>query len=275
MLSKITLGTMRLMEKGLSVQDVLTLLSFCLSSGVTSLHVSQEYESYNLLKESVQSRYRDKMKNHQLIAKLASPHFGEIKFSPSSLEEKIDTVLLDLCADKIDVIQWMWRMEDLDDDVRITRTQDQFNLIKETFDKLLKSGKVDKVSCFPYSKRYMKFVRESGLITSQIDYFNFWEDNLYDGGVHQDSIALRPLYAGKARDKKSALLDKCNEVTGLDENTMLGHCLRYPLTCPNIKTIVISMHNKKEIEEISKTSDSVVKSESLFLEYRRILGLIK
>lgn len=248
-LSAISLGTMRFLDKGLSVKQVTALFDCAKDKGITTLHVSSEYSSYDLVKAALPHR------DHQFIVKLAAPHFDEDGFSQKSLEKKVDRFLLDFKRDSIDVAQWMWRMNPLDDDSRIEKTGEQLGSMQEAFQALVVSGKVKQFSCFPYTPSYMHFIRKKGLMHSQTNYLNFWEDDLFEGGIAEDSIVLRPLAAGRFRKS----------------NFSLSHCLSYPLSHPNIKTVVISLHNKKNIEEVASIAGKIEKSELQFNKYREMI----
>lgn len=249
-LSPITLGTMRFLDKGLSVDTVKRLLNFAHDHGVTSLHVSPEYSSYGLVKAASQGD------RHQFMVKISAPHFDEENFSKQSLFKRVDDFLRDFQIDTIGVVQWMWRMNPLDDDQRIKRSEEQLSHMKEAFNELVTVGKVRAFSCFPYTPRYMKFVRENDLMSSQTNYLNFWEDDLYEGGVTENSIALRPLAAGQFRESDFSL----------------SHCLNYVLSHPNIKSAVISMHTNAQIKEIASIANKVKKSEVMFNAYREAIA---
>jgi len=247
-LSPITLGTMRFQDKGLAVQEVKNLLAHAYDRGVSSIHVSSEYSSYDLVKSACQAS------KHQLMAKLAAPHFNEETFSKRSLFDRVDSILRDFSTECIDVAQWMWRMNPLDDDNRIQKTEACLAEMKQAFDELKAAGKVRDFSCFPYSARYMHFIRDSGLMTSQTNYLNFWEDDLYAGGITPGSIALRPLAVARFRDSDHSLSD----------------CLHYVLSHPNIDSAVISMHAHDQIDEISEIAAQIKKSETAFQSYRKM-----
>lgn len=244
--SAITLGTMRFQDKGLSVNDSRHLLDCAKRNGITTLHTSPEYSSYNLLKEVSPGT------DHQYIVKIAAPHFDEENFSQQSLERRVEGFLKDFNVESIDVAQWMWRMNPLNDDRRIKKTQDQLGDMQEAFQTLIATGKVKQFSCFPYTPRYMHFIREKGLMHSQTNYLNYWEDDLFEGGIAKDSIALRPLAAGRCRKSRFSLSD----------------CLSYPLSHPNIKSTVVSLHSVSDIEEVASIAGQVKKSEQLFNRYR-------
>lgn len=269
-ISLVTLGTMRFSDKGISKIEVAKLLTDCHENGVTSLHVSSEYSSYELLCSVLKNEYKKNNNSHQFIAKIAGPHFSETSFSKDIFVGRVDSLLKDLGVEILDVAQWMWRMNPLDDDERIKRTEEKVDEMKETFGGLIQSGKVKSFCCFPYTSRYMKFVRDRGILSSQANYLNLWEDNLLDSGISPNSIVLRPLAAGRFKDSPPSLMKRINN--GIDiKDSIFGHSIRYAVSHPNVRTIVVSMHDKKSVKEVVDTVNAAERSESLFNQYRSVI----
>lgn len=253
-LSPVTLGTMRFLDKGLSVADVEKLLDFSYHQGITSLHLSPEYASYELVKSA-------RRKNeHAFMVKIPAPHFDEESFNKRALFKRVDDFLTDFKINCIDVAQWMWRTTPLDEDKRIERTRESLNEMRRAFDALLASGKVRAFSCFPYTARYMHFVDEMQLIKSQTNYLNFWEDDLYQGGISENSIVLRPLASGRFRSLPVA-----------GEKKQLSYCINYALSHPHIQSAVISMHDRVQVKEVADMASAVQKSEVVFRSYREMI----
>ena len=61
----------------------------------------------------------------QLIAKIAEAHFDAERFSGQDLEQRIDEVLQQLGVEQLAIAQWMWRLNPLNDDLRIARMTEQ------------------------------------------------------------------------------------------------------------------------------------------------------
>src|SRR5580693_9969949 len=109
-LSVLALGTMRLTPPKFDAASALALLLHLSDHGVTSFHVSHEYDSYGFVCDALAALRRARPAAPvELIAKLAAPHFDEIGFSAERLRERIEALLRRLPAERVDVVQWMVR----------------------------------------------------------------------------------------------------------------------------------------------------------------------
>ena len=194
-LSRITLGTMRFLDKGLTETQVIQLLEESWEAGITSHHSSSEYSSYKLYTKALQkSSMRNNVKH---LVKLSSPHFEDDEFSGKILEERVDAQLKTLQIDCIDVLQWLVRSKPINDADRLLTLQDKKEEIKEVLTSLKQKGKIKSVFSFPYSVPFanevIKFPEVDGIISylnkEELDYVPFANNNPF--------IAIRPLFAGK------------------------------------------------------------------------------
>jgi len=272
-LSKLVIGTMRLADKFLTISQTRNLFKTAIDRNIDSFHISHEYSSYDLVCKAfklLNNVDRDEVK---IIAKLPEPHFDKCLFSKVKIEENIDSILASTSLDRIDVAQWMWRLNPLNDELRINRTNDQLFEIKDTFERLIISGKVRNIICFPYSSAYMKFIREFDLCNFHVNYLNFWEDPLIDGGIGENSIALRPLGSGKAFQLSPDDVLKINEVTKTEASCALEHCIRFPLSHKNISSIVVGINSVSQLDQIADIVDCTEHNMSLFESYRDLIGV--
>ena len=117
--SPLILGTMRLQDKGLNRSQCLSLFQRAIDSGVDTFHISAEYSSFPLVAAAITAlphQYKSQLK---IMAKIASPHFGEGEFNAEFMELRINYLLDALEIEKIDVVQWMWRDNEISDERRI------------------------------------------------------------------------------------------------------------------------------------------------------------
>jgi len=271
-LSPIIIGTMGFHDKGLSTFQVLDLVQNAIELGVDTFHVSHEYTSYKLMCSVLNNLTNSTKYRFKSIAKISAPHFDEINFSKRVFEKKIDSYLKETSLEKINLVQWMWRQNPLDDESRIQKTQNQANEVIESFRSLQKSGKVEDFACFPYSSAYMESVRQLGISSCQINYLNFWESALVDGGVGINSIAIRPFGAGKISSLNADYLEKLNIITDLDLDNLAAHCIRFPLSHPNISSVIVGINSKKNLESILRALNLVDKDLVLFNKYLSVVG---
>ena len=214
-LSKITLGTMRFLDKNLSVDDVIKLIEQAHSMGINTHHSSLEYNSYDLYTNALYKTSVNKKIKH--IVKLSSPHFEENSFSEKKLEEKIDAQLQNLNIDCIDVLQWLIRSKPINDKDRINILKNQKKEIEFTLEKLKKKGKIKSVFSFPYSVPFAKKVLELTQIDGIISYLNKEEIDYSEFANTNPFIAIRPLFAGNLVNNSSNEFIKNNSI----KNSML------------------------------------------------------
>ncbi len=256
-LSKLTIGTMKFADRSLSAAEVKNLFESSIERGVNTFHVSSEYSSYNLVCKTFRCLSASKRKETRIIAKLSEPHFNKNYFSKKKIQANVDEVLKSTGLEKIDVLQWMWRISPLNDDLRINRSSEQVSEMKETFSEFESSGKVGKISCFPYSPAYMKYVRGVGLCNSQVNYLNFWDESLICGGIGPDSIVLRALGAGKYKKITDKEVCKINEAVNVEAMSALEHCLRFPLSHENISSVVVGINSIKQLYQAAEIVDVI------------------
>jgi aryl-alcohol dehydrogenase-like predicted oxidoreductase len=203
-LSELTFGSMRMHERHLSEEHWQRLLTASLECGVSTCHSSSEYESFPLFCATL-GRLDAKARRLQHIVKLADPHFGESAFEPGRLRARVDGYLSQLNAERLDVVQWMWRADLKDERSRIAGLEEQSGTIAATFAALKREGKIGAVVPFAYTDDFAERVIAMN-----------WCDGLtvYLGPVETEArkfvdqarllkrsiIALRPLAAGRAAE---------------------------------------------------------------------------
>lgn len=245
-ISHLTFGTMRLFEKGLSESECCDLFLEAIDGGITTFHVSEEYASFELVSRVFNLLPQSEKNKIRLIAKLAAPHFDEDDFDYKSLENRVDSVIGRLGVDDIEVGQWMWRQSPIDDDSRLSMLSLKSIEISESFDRLKRKGKLVEVGCFPYTAEFMNKVRELGISDIHINYLNFWETALLDGGVGNNAISLRPLGAGRIKKLDKSEL---NEIVQSDDISTAQHALLYSMSHPCIKSVVLGINNSIQLQD--------------------------
>jgi aryl-alcohol dehydrogenase-like predicted oxidoreductase len=199
-LSPITFGSMRLQERSLDDAAWDRLLCQGIELGVTTLHVSSEYEGHArfcALSRGL-SRY-----HLQYIVKVAEPHFGDQAFDRAPLGTKVDAHLAELATDRLDVVPWMWRGDLKDEAGRLAGFARQHAEVGDAFAELRAAGKIGAVAPFPYSSGFASVVFESRLCEGITVYLNPVEQEMQPqiaraAAVGMGTIAIRPLAAGKA-----------------------------------------------------------------------------
>jgi aryl-alcohol dehydrogenase-like predicted oxidoreductase len=238
-LSTLALGTMRMMAPRFDADSALRLLLHLADHGVTSFHVSHEYDSYRFVCDALAALKRARPSaGIEIIAKLAAPHFDETAFSPQRLSERIDGLLQRLPAARIDVVQWMIRHTPNEDAPRLDILARDRGAIAEAAGRLKADGKIGAFAVFPYSEPFRQAVLPEPFVDGLVDYLNTseleaapWLDRLLAAG--QGLVAMRPLFAGKlAQDPAAA-----------------DAALRFPLLHPATAAIVVSLSNLAQAEQ--------------------------
>lgn len=269
------LGTMRFADKGLNASQVSELLLASQSLGVNGLHVSSEYTSFALLSNAMQKMSASERHQWRLVAKIAGPHFDAEHFSAQDLQQRIDAVLTQLNVEQLAIAQWMWRLNPLDDDIRIARMTQQAEEIREIFQALVKSGKVAEFGCFPYSDQFMQRAFELDLVSSHINYLNPWELPLSTGGFAAETklhdvptaIAMRPLGAGKSAATSAAVVQQINDSMQVEQVAMTELCLGMAFSHPAVRAVVVSCSRIEQVQSLTEQLLAVKKSAALFNDY--------
>lgn len=266
-LSSVTLGTMRLADKCVTSSTCVDIFEAALLNGINSFHVSSEYNSFPLVCSALK-KLSKKTRDINLVVKLSSPHFDENKFCHANLESKIDDVLRHTGLEQIQLAQWMWRQYPLDDSQRIPMLVGQADEIKSSFQNLIEAGKVSEFCCFPYTADFMKSVSQLEISKIHINYLNFWENSLTNGGFHDASIVLRPFFAGKIKDIAPQFIEELNVI---EDGNAIFHSLNYVLSHPRVLSAVIGINSVEQLNEIISVSSPINKDIKVFEKYQSLI----
>ena len=180
-ISTICLGTMTFGEQN-SEKDAHSQLDFAIDNGVNFIDTAEMYpiaarqETLGLTEKYIGSWLKKANNRDQIVlaTKIAGPNRGmgyireKLDFSKKSITEAVDKSLLNLNTDFIDLYQMHWPERKMnffgqrgfsitDDD-----WQDNFNEILNTFDTIIKAGKINQIGISnetPYG--LMRFLQES------------------------------------------------------------------------------------------------------------------
>ena len=126
------------------------LLSSASAMGVRSFHCSDEYDSFPLFMSAwARARLAGKA---TLVAKIASPHFDEDRFSARRVRDKIERYLRDLAVEKVDTVQWLLRHDLAQERERQRILVAAAEEIGELAATLKREGKITSFVGFPYSR---------------------------------------------------------------------------------------------------------------------------
>jgi aryl-alcohol dehydrogenase-like predicted oxidoreductase len=238
-LSTLAFGTMRMTADRFDADRALALLTHLADHGVSSFHVSHEYDSYGFVCDALPAMRRARPGAPiELIAKLAAPHFDETGFSARRLRVQVEGLLRDLAVERVEVAQWMVRHTPNDDAPRLAILRRDADAICETAADLKAEGKIGAFAMFPYSEPFRAAGLDEPFVDGLVDYLNAdeleaagWLDRLQASG--QGFVALRPLFAGKL----------AHDPAGVDA------ALRFPLLHPATASMVVSLSDVRQADQ--------------------------
>jgi aryl-alcohol dehydrogenase-like predicted oxidoreductase len=238
-LSRICLGTMRLDSAG-DADAAARILAHAFDIGITSLHCSSEYESFALLREAWTRARGAAPASLSVVAKIASPHFGEDRFSPQALRAKVDFYLGALGLERLGVVQWLLRHDLKQEDARLRILRESADALNATVEALKREGKIGAFVSFPYTAAVaaeaLRMDQVDGLalyvnpLEHEMDFF-LGEAERLDKPV----IAIRPYAAGR-----------------LFTETRLGaaDAIDYALGFPAVATAVVSASSRAHLDSL-------------------------
>ena len=205
---------MRMEDHHYDLNDWCKFFSNIYDKGISQLHTSYEYESYELICNVISKWHNDnKGKRFKISVKLPNPHFNEDNFVKSKFQERVDKYLKDLNIKCIENIQWMWRSNINHGQERKKKYLESRHEIIETALENKNTGKLSSFLCFPYTNNFGELALNDfdGIVV----YFNPLEQENFElmkkaASMKKKILTIRPFAGGKLfKDKKkiSTLLD--------------------------------------------------------------------
>jgi len=238
-LSALALGTMRLTAPKFDAESALALLLHLSDHGVTSFHVSHEYDSYPFACDALAALRRARAAApRERIAQLAPPPFEGAGVSAARRGQRHAARRQRLPAERVDVAQWMVRHTPNDDAPRLAILERDRLAVAEAVARLKAEGKIGAFAVFPYSEPFRRAALAEPFVDGLVDYLNpreleaaAWLDSLRARG--QAFVAMRPLFAGELpRDPVS-----------------LDDALRFPLLHPATAAMVVSLSDLRQADQ--------------------------
>lgn len=237
--SRITLGTMRLAGTG-GAGETAQLLAQACDIGVRSFHCSAEYESYPLF-VAAWARSGAGARAATLVAKLASPHFGEDRFSAAQVRDKIERYLRDLRVERIDTVQWLLRHDLANESVRLRILHEAADELADLTAALKREGKIGAFVGFPYTRPIADALVTAEWCDGLAVYVNPLEremDSVVEAcavandGAGKAVLAIRPFAAGRVFTE-----------TALDADAALMHAFGFPA----VASVVVSVSGARHL----------------------------
>lgn len=238
-LSRITFGTMRLDRAGDEAASA-ALLSEAFGAGISSLHVSSEYETYPLFRDAWARARPGAPGEITFIAKVASPHFGEEAFDAAQFRRKVESYLQELKIEKLDVVQWLLRHDLGREEGRQRIARECSSDVARVVEDLTREGKIGALVAFPYTNGVAELIVAEEYCQGLAVYVNPLEHEMdrwltRASSLGKDVVAIRPFAAGRLFSE-----------TALTTKDALDYVFGFEAVC----TAVVSFSRSAHIEAV-------------------------
>jgi hypothetical protein len=232
---------MRMIDQRKDINAWVEYLTILYENGVDTLHSSVEYESFQLLTEVLRliSKKSDRIKFKHVV-KLADPTFNEEYQSYNRIRKRIEEYTNALNCSQIEMVQWMWRNDLNNDEVRVSKFTESLQELDTEISKIKNDGLVNRFLCFPYTLNFGIASLESSVIDGFMVYRNPCEmefQHLLDEAYKKskDVYSIRPLAAGSLIQNPD-----------WDVNSLI----KFSYNHPGVKGIIVSISQEKHLLEI-------------------------
>lgn len=239
-LSRLIFGSMRLNEKSLSDSDWHNLLRRSYELGITTLHSSDEYESFPRFVKIVRE-LQDEGLEFQHVIKLGEPHFGSNSFSAQQFNSRLESYCQALGVEQLDVVQWLWRGDLKDEASRLEGLAIYTDVVQQAVKAARTKGTIGALVCFPYTVSFAKEVLACDWCDGLTVYLNPLETEMQEllpslSKEEKAAIAIRPLAATKA----------------LHQNYSLQNCLTTAFASTTVTAAMVSWSSEQQLQSLLK-----------------------
>jgi aryl-alcohol dehydrogenase-like predicted oxidoreductase len=181
-------------------------LRAALDAGVNFLHSSYEYDTRWMMERVL----RDHPKRHDVhhVIKVPVPDFKDGgRFDRAGFRRRVEEALTELHAERIAVLQWMWRSDPNEDRLRLPMLPSIMDDVWAAFETMKGEGKVGHLMTFPYTVPCARAAIGTGRFAGLIAYYNPIEmemAELFPELERRDMgfLCIRPLYEGILTDAR-------------------------------------------------------------------------
>lgn len=249
-------------------------LRAALDAGINFLHSSYEYETRWMMERVL----RDHPKRHDVhhVIKVPVPDFKDGgRFDAAKFRLRVEEALKDLHAERIAVLQWMWRSDPNDDALRLPMLPEIMDDVWATFETMKAEGKVGHLMTFPYTVPCARAAVETGRFAGIIAYYNPIEMEMAElfGELERRGmgfLCIRPLYQGILTDGRDparmAADDRFREPRHAGDmarrarvaetfaaeigDSMTAFALRFALASPLVASVIVGLNTPAQVEGV-------------------------
>lgn len=248
--------------------------SAALEAGMNFVHSSYEYRRGSMA--MMGSVLRDHPKRHDIhhVIKVPVPDFEDGgTFSETKFRTRIEDALRLFGAERISVLQWMWRSTPNEDAKRLPMFPIIIDDVTAAFEKMRDAGKVGHLMTFPYTIGAARAAMDANRFEGLVGYYNLLTLELADIFAEleqrgQSFIALRPLYEGLLTDKRpdlasiapddrlhareAAELFRLRSIVAQSFAAEIGESmtrfsLRFPLLSPVTASVAVGLNTEEQV----------------------------
>lgn len=255
-----------------------------LDAGMNFVHSSYEYRRGSMATIGEVTRSHPKRNDIHHVVKVPVPDFEDNgTFSEAKFRQRVEEALTLFNADRIAVLQWMWRSTPNDNQIRLPMLPMIIDDVSAAFERMRSEGKVGYLMTFPYTIEAGRAALALNRFSGMIGYFNPLTLELSDilpelEKRGQGFIALRPLYEGLLTDKRPTLdslsaddrlhareireLYELREIvarTFAEEigDSMTRFALRFPLYSAATASIAVGLNTEDQVRSAIAMVDGV------------------
>ena len=270
-------------------------LRHALDLGINFLHSSYEYGTRWMMARVLKDHPK-RTEIHHVIKVPVPDAMDQDRFDESKFRMRIEQALRELHADRISVIQWMWRSSPNEDARRLPLLAQIIDDVTAAFERLRDEGKVSLLMTFPYTVACGRAAIATGRFSGLIAPYNLLETefaDLFDELTQRQMgfIPFRPLYQGLLTDQRAvqsslARSDRCAEpaYTAAYERlraiqatfaedigpSMTSFAIRFTLAHPAVASLVVGMNSIDQVNGVIKALDQKIPSQDIVERVRKI-----
>ena len=233
-MNKIVLGTMKLKKYFSNSNDLSNFLDYAHKKGIRQLHVSNEYNSYNLL---IKSLKKINKKQFTFILKLSEPKTDQIKFSLNRFKKKIYKYRKDLGNNHTYMVQLVNRYKCNNPSKYLFYEQKIFDSIESTIVKLKKKNIIKSFYFFPYYKNEKKIMKRPFI--NGITIYRNLSEKLSDNYAKRNNFKIIAMRTFVGNEKR---LQKKN----------LRKLIIFNLKNKLVKKVIVGTNNKAQLDQLLK-----------------------
>lgn len=232
--NKLVLGTMKLKKYFKNSKDLSNFLAYAHAKGFSQFHVSNEYDSYNLLKKSIKIINKKKF---IFILKLSEPKRDKFQFCLKRFKKKVNRYREDLGKKHTFIIQLVNRYQCGNAENYLIYEQKILKLIKKTIIELKNKKIIDSFYFFPYHSNINNITKHN-FINGISVYRNIYEKN-HDQYAKQNNFKIVAMRTFGGTKK-------------IVNTKNLKRLLMFNLNNKLVKKVVLGINNKDQLDQLIK-----------------------